>query len=128
MRYHHYLGQLSRKPQALRQVAPELVEELSRPYDRLWTLLEGERGGYEAARALARLLQAAAAPGEERLREALEAGLAEGGCDELAIRRSLAAARAPDAVTVPVAERLRGYRVERASVTDYDRLLERGVS
>ncbi len=126
VRYRHYLGQLSRKPQALRQVAPELVEELGGPYDRLWTLLEDERGGHEAARALARLLQAAAEHGEERLREALEAGLAEGGFDELAIRRSLAAAQAPDEVTVP--ERLRGYRVERASVTDYDRLLERGAS
>lgn len=38
----------------------------------------------------------------------------------------MAAAQAPDEVTVP--ERLRGYRVDRASVTDYDRLLERGVS
>ncbi|MYI04706.1 MAG: transposase [Chloroflexi bacterium] len=126
VRYRHYLGELSRKPQALRQVAPELVDELGGPYDRLWDLLEDERGGHEAARALARLLQAAAEHGEERVRVALEAGLAEGGFDELAIRRSLAAAQAPNEVTVP--ERLRGYRVERASVADYDRLLERGAS
>ncbi|MDE2967344.1 MAG: IS21 family transposase [Chloroflexota bacterium] len=126
VRYRHYLGELSRKPQALRQVAPELIDELGGPYDRLWTLLEEERGGHEAARALARLLQAAAEHGEERVRVALEAGLAEGGFDELAIRRSLAAAQAPGEVTVP--ERLRGYRVECASLADYDRLLERGAS
>lgn len=126
VRYRHYLGQLSRKPQALRQVAPELVNELGGPYARLWTLLEEERGGHEAARALARLLQTVAEHGEERVRVALEAGLAEGGFDELAIRRSLAAAQAPGEATVP--ERLRGYRVERASITDYDRLLERGAS
>ena len=68
--YRHYLGQPSRKPQALRQVAPELVDELGGPHDRLWTLLEEERVGHEAARALARLLQAAAEHGEERVRAA----------------------------------------------------------
>ena len=47
--YRHYLGELSRKPQALRQVAPELLAELGEPYGRLWALLEGERGGHEAA-------------------------------------------------------------------------------
>lgn len=125
VRYRHYLGELSRKPQALRQVASELVEELGGPYAELWTLLETERGGHEAARALARLLQAAAEYGEELVREALEAGLAEGGFDELALRRSLAAVQETGEVTVP--ERLRGYRVERASAADYDRLLE-GVS
>ena len=51
--YRHYLGELSRKPQALRQVAPELLAELGEPYGRLWALLEGERGGHEAARTLA---------------------------------------------------------------------------
>ena len=107
-------------------MAPELIDELGGPYDRLWTLLEEERGGHEAARALARLLQAAAEHGEERVRAALEAGLAEGGFDELAVRRSLAASQAPDEVTVP--ERLRGYRVEQASLADFDRLLERGAS
>ncbi|MDE2891485.1 MAG: IS21 family transposase [Chloroflexota bacterium] len=126
VRYRHYLGELSRKPQALRQVAPELVDELGGPYDRLWDLLEDERGGHEAARALARLLQADAEHGEERVRAALEAGLAEGGFDELAVRRSLAASQAPDEVTVP--ERLRGCRVEQASLADFDRLLERGAS
>ncbi len=122
VRYRHYLGELSRKPQALRQVAPELVEELGGPYAELWTLLERERGGHEAARALARLLQAAAEHGEARVREALEAGLAGDGFDELAIRRSLAAVQETDEVTVP--EQLRGYRVERASAAAYDRLLE----
>ena len=36
--YRHYLGELSRKPQAVRQVAPELLAELGEPYGRLWTL------------------------------------------------------------------------------------------
>ncbi|MYB77479.1 MAG: hypothetical protein F4X83_10375 [Chloroflexi bacterium] len=60
------------------------------------------------------------------MREALEAGLAECGFDELAIRRSLAAAQPPGAVTMPGP--LRGYRVGRASLADFDRLLEQGAS
>ncbi len=124
--YRHYLRELSRKPQALRQVAPELLAELGEPYGRLWALLESERGGHEAARALARLLRALAEHGEERVRDALEACLAgDGRFDELAFRRSLAAAQQPQAVVVP--EALRGYRVERASARDYDRLLPGGV-
>ena len=125
VRYRHYLGELSRKPQAVRQVAPELVAELGEPYGRLWTLLEDERGGHEAARSLARLLRAMAEHGEERVREALAACLAAGGFDELALRRSLAADAERREVTVP--EALRGYRVERASARDYDRLLPGGA-
>ena len=124
--YRHYLGELSRKPQALRQVAPELLAELGEPYGRLWALLEGERGGHEAARALARLLRAPAEHGEERVRAALEACLGDGGrFDELAFRRSLAGARERREVVVP--EALRGYEVERASARDYDRLLPGGA-
>ena len=124
--YRHYLGELSRKPQALRQVEPELLAELGEPYGRLWTLLERERGGHEAARALARLLRAPAEHGEERVRAALEACLAgDGRFDELAFRRSLAGVRERREVVVP--EALRGYRVERASARDYDRLLPGGT-
>ena len=107
-------------------MAPELLAELGEPYGRLWALLEGERGGHEAARALARLLRAPAEHGEERVREALEACLAgDGRFDELAFRRSLAGARERREVVVP--EALRGYRVERASARDYDRLLPGGA-
>ena len=124
--YRHYLGELARKPQALRQVAPELVAALGEPFGRLWTLLEGERGGHEAGRALARLLRAVAEHGEERVREALEAYLEDGGrFDELAFRRSLAGVREHREVVVP--EALRGYRVEHASARDYDRLLPGGA-
>ncbi len=39
IRYRYYLSELARKPQAVRQVAPELVAELGEPYGRLWSLL-----------------------------------------------------------------------------------------
>ena len=124
--YLHYLGELSRKPQAVRQVARELLGEMGEPYERLWALLEGERGGHEAARALARLLRAVAEHGEESVRRALEACLEQGGrFDELAFRRSLAGIRERREVVVP--EALRGYEVEHASARYYDRLLPGGA-
>ena len=124
--YRHYLGELSRKPQAVRQVAPELLAEMGEPYGRLWAQLEGERGGHEAGRALARLLRAVAEHGEEHVREALEACLeSDGHFDELALRRSLTEAWESREVAVP--EALRGYHVESASARDYDRLLPGGV-
>ena len=117
--YVHYLDELSRKPQAVRQVARELLGE---PYGRLWALLEGQPGGHEAARALARLLRAVAEHGEDSVRRALEACLEDGGrFDELAFRRSLAGIR--ECGEVVVLEALRGYEVEHASARDFDRLL-----
>ena len=124
--YRHYLGEFSRKPQAVRQMAPELLAGMGEPYGRLWALLEGERGGHEAGRALARLLRAVAEHGEEHVREALEACLeSDGHFDELALRRSLAETWESREVAVP--EALRGYHVESASARDYDRLLPGGV-
>ena len=119
-----YLSELARKPQAVRQVAPELVAELGEPFGRLWTLLEPALGGHEAARhELARLLRTVHEHGEERVREVLERVLDEapGRFDELAVQRLLAEARPPAAVAVPPA--LRGYEVEAASAAGYDRLL-----
>ncbi len=121
VRYRHYLGELARKPQAVRQVAPELLAELGEPFGRLWVLLEGERGGHEAARALARLLRAVDEHGEERVRGVLEQVLDQERFDELAVQRLLTAAQGPAPVTVP--EALRGYEVESASAAVYDRLL-----
>ena len=69
--YRHYLGELARKPQAVRQVAPELVAALGEPFGRLWTRLEREQGAQEGARTLARLLRAVDEHGERRVREVL---------------------------------------------------------
>jgi hypothetical protein len=52
IRYRHYLPELAKKPQAVRQVAAELVMELGEPYGRLWSLLVGRYGDREAARVL----------------------------------------------------------------------------
>ena len=49
--YRHYLGELARKPQAVRQVAPELVAALGEPFGRLWARLEREPGRSGGGRA-----------------------------------------------------------------------------
>jgi hypothetical protein len=71
-----YLPELARKPQAVRQVAPELLAELGEPWNSLWQLLAATHGELDAARILAKLLGALEEHGEARLRPVLEAAAA----------------------------------------------------
>jgi hypothetical protein len=120
VRYRHYLPELSRKPQAVRQVAPELLAELGEPYGRLWQLLCEAHGGLEAARVLARLLAVIEGRGEEAVRDLLVRAL------ERAVppRDEAACEASPAHVTVPDA--LRFYKVEAGRAADYDWLLQQG--
>lgn len=56
--YRHYLSELARKPQAVRQVLPELLRDLGAPFPLVWTRLDDAYGPREAARRLAKLLGA----------------------------------------------------------------------
>lgn len=123
IRYRHYLPELARKPQAVRQVAPELVAEMGEPYGRLWSLLVGRYGSREAARVLSRILGAVVDHGTEAVAEALEASLGAGRCDLLAMAGRMRQASA--VVEVPAA--LRSYKIEAGSPADYDVLLRGGV-
>ena len=122
IQYRHYLPELARKPQAVRQVAPELVAELGEPYGRLWSLLEGRYGGLEAARVLARVLGAVIDHGSQAVGEALQDALKADRCDLLALSSRLQRAGA----TVEVPPALQGYRIEAASPAEYDALLVGG--
>jgi hypothetical protein len=121
--YRHYLPELARKPQAVRQVAPELVAELGEPYGRLWSLLVGHYGSREAGRVLSRVLGAVVDHGSEIVAEALESALDAGRCDLLAMAGRLR--QAETVVEVPAA--LRSYEIEAGSPADYDVLLQGGV-
>jgi transposase len=123
IQYRHYLPELARKPQAVRQVAPELVAELGEPYSKLWSLLEGRYGGHEAARVLARVLGAVIDHGSEAVGEALQATMQADRLDLLALSTRLQEARA----MVEVPEVLREYRIEASSPAEYDVLLKGGV-
>jgi len=123
VQYKHYLSELAKKPQAVRQVAPELVAELGEPYGRLWKLLGKRYGAREGARVLARIVGAVVDHGPEPVAEALDQALAAGRCDLLALKR---ATELPAAVDVP--ERLAAYEIDSARVEDFDALLPGGIS
>jgi transposase len=112
--YRHYLKELARKPQAVRQVAPKLLAELGAPYQGLWEMLCPRYGELEAARVVAKLLGAIDQEGEKRISQAL---------------RDILKKDPPPANTaimtqpaVPVS--LASYQVESGHAADYDRLLE----
>jgi transposase len=122
IRYRHYLSELAKKPQAVRQVAPELVRELGAPYGKLWEMLTERYGEKEASRVLCRILGAVVDHGEELVGGALQAALSRGRFDLLALGEHLED-RGRHSRSVAVPEALSNYRVESANATDYDRLL-----
>jgi transposase len=121
VRYRHYLEELERKPQAMRQVASDLVSELGEPYDRLWRLLVERYGSKEAARVLSRVVGAVVEHGEKPVAAALESALAGGRADLLALEQRL-----ERSATMPVPEALRGFTIEAPCAADFDALLVGG--
>lgn len=119
IQYRHYLSELSRKPQAARQVAPELMAELGEPFGRLWALLEARYGGLEGARLLAKVLGTVEDRGVRPVAEALEAALSVDRCDLLALPRLAM----PTVALVEVPASLRGIEIERRQAREYDALL-----
>ena len=118
VRYRHYLPELSRKPHAVRQGAPELIAELGAPWSRLWELLCGTHGELEAARVLARLLGAVCEHGEDRVRLALKAAISQ---HRIEVRDLPVPGPKLEHVAVPDA--LAAYVIEAGHASDYDHLL-----
>ena len=119
--YEHYLGELSRKPQALRQVAPEMTRELGEPFERLWERLCKEHGELDAARLFGGVLRAVRERGRDDVRQAVAIALASDPVDLLALGAPRAAA---SLVVVPSA--LSEIVVESGSAASYVRLLGNG--
>jgi len=124
--YRHYLRELARKPQAVRQVADELLRDLGAPYEALWRLLVDERGPKQAARVFAQVLAAIVDLGEAVVIARLHAALASG-------EHVLLALRPPEPLPVGVAEAelpsvLAGVEVAAGRAADYDALLAGGRS
>jgi transposase len=114
VRYRHYLGELARKPQAVRQVASRLFSELGPPYQRLWSLLSDCHGEREAARVMAKLLGAVVQHGEQELAAVLQELLRHEPTTPVAVHT-------PNQVVVP--EALSHYQIEAPRATSYDHLL-----
>ena len=123
VRYRHYLRELGRKPQAVRQVAPELLAELGEPYGNLWELLVATHGEREGARVLAKVLAAIVDHGEDAVSQALEVALSAGTADLRALTLARESLASPS-ISVPAA--LAGHYVESGRAADYDWLLAGG--
>jgi len=54
--YRHYIPELARKPQAVRQVAADLLRDLGEPFASAWRLLVDAHGPRQAARIFAKVL------------------------------------------------------------------------
>ena len=119
VRYRDYMRELATKPQALRQVAPELLAEMDEPYRHLHGVLVARHGELDAARVLAKILGCAESQGEQAIGQALEAALAKG-------REHPAAARSASSCEVTVPARLAAIHVASARASDYDVLLTGG--
>ncbi len=122
--YRHYLRELSRKPQAVRQVADRLIDQLGAPFDALWRLLVDQHGPKRAARVFAQVLAAVRERGQDVVAERVREALATGSHVLLLLR-----APDPPPATVPdeqLPAALVGLDVAAGCAADYDVLLGGG--
>lgn len=119
--YRHYLPELAKKPQAVRQVADELIRDLGAPFDALWRQLSDERGPKQAARTFAHVLRAVVDLGQRTIAERVARALASGEPVLLALRPSEPAPPSMTVETLP--QRLRDIEVASGRAADYDHLL-----
>ena len=76
--YRHYLVELARKPQAVRQVLPDLLRDLGAPFPAIWGQLHAAHGPRDAARLFAKVLGQLDTHGAGVVVPALTAALATG--------------------------------------------------
>jgi transposase len=116
--YRHYLIELARKPQAVRQVLPDLLRDLGAPFPAIWDRLHAAHGPREAARLFAKVLGQLESQGAAVAVPALTDALATGTPLLLALTptRAAVAGMAPEAIPTS----LRGIDVGRGCAADYD--------
>ena len=115
--YRHYLAELARKPQAVRQVLPDLLRDLGRPFPAIWDQLHAAHGPRDAARLFAKVLGQLDTHGAGVVVPALTVALATGTPLLLALTPAPdRACLSPDAVPAL----LRDLEVPSGSAADYD--------
>lgn len=124
--YRHYVRELARKPQAMRQVAAELVRDLGEPFDVAWRSLVDAHGPRQASRIFSKVLTYVETRGIAAVATTLRSALQRG--------ESLLLALAPapsDPVLVSreaLPQSLRAIEIESGHAADYDAWLRGGVS
>ena len=124
--YRHYLRELARKPQAVRQVVPELLRDLGAPFPAAWARLEAVHGPREAARLFAKVLGQIEARGMRVVIAALERALADHTPLLLAVAPPPRLVPGLALEALPVV--LRDLEVTSGCAADYDAWLTDGVA
>lgn len=119
--YRHYLRELAHKPQAIRQVADELIAALGEPFAAAWRLLVDQHGPKQAARVFAQVLQAIELRGQLDVAREVSLALASGEPLQLAVRSRPSPAPAVPTELLPSS--LAGIEVFAGAAADYDALL-----
>jgi len=120
--YKHYLKDLARKPQALRQVAPEVIKELGEPFNTLWTHWMKNSSPLKAARALSQIIQAIVNHGEETVKILVEEALSKGCSDDLMFLSPLLRHVTPKITNIP--QQLIEIEVEKSDLKAYTILMK----
>ena len=123
--YRHYVRELARKPQAVRQVAAELVRDLGAPFPSVWRSLVDAHGPRQGARVLAKILAHVETRGLVAVARVLEVALGSGEPLLLALAPAIAPAVILDEDTLPPG--LRAIDVQTGRAADYDVLLGGGA-
>jgi transposase len=116
--YRHYLAELAKKPQALRQVAPELMRDLGAPFTTAWSSLCEQKGSIEAARAFAKVLQVVVELGIDEAAKRLTRALEAKEPILLALRPEVDPPASVAAEAIPAS--LRDVEIESPSLRDFD--------
>jgi transposase len=123
--YRHYLPELARKPQAVRQVLPDLLRDLGAPFPAVWEQFHAAHTPREAARLFAKVLGQLDTYGFDVVAPALERALQTSTPVLLALTPGPAAPPPLDADVVPAA--LREVEVPSGRAADYDGWLAEAV-
>lgn len=113
--YRHYLPELAKKPQAVRQVLPDLLRDLGDPFPAVWAQFHAAHPEREAARLLAKVLGQIETYGLAHVAARAADALTTGTPILLAV---MPAVSPPAAVDVPPA--LRDLVIDGGCATDYD--------
>ncbi|MDP7560685.1 MAG: IS21 family transposase, partial [Planctomycetota bacterium] len=121
--YVDYLDELSKKPQAVRQVSSRLLEELPNSFKELWRILEESHGSLQTARVFCKIVKAVSVHGEEQVAQAVSDCLEASEGHLLKLAQILREERIPP---VDVPESLQSYEVESARASDFNHLMMGG--
>jgi transposase len=124
--YRHYLRELAKKPQAVRQVAAELIRDLGPSFATAWRSLVDAHGPKQAARIFSKVLGHIETRGLDQVAATIDAALLQSEPLLLALAPPPAPCMHVASDALPAA--LRSIEVVAGCAADYDLLLLGGVS